>query len=98
MASGTDGKPHHELAELSPLPKDVPDTKVLDMLRKDEAVKVLATYTGEETWTQNEEKKLRHKIDRRLLPILCITYGMCPLTLLPSTCRALTRFGSRSVL
>ena len=39
-------------------------------------MKVLAGYTGEETWTEQEEKQVRRKIDLRLMPVLCITYGL----------------------
>jgi hypothetical protein len=39
-------------------------------------MKVLAGYAGEETWTEEEEKKVRRKIDLRLMPVLCLTYGL----------------------
>lgn len=48
----------------------------IDTIHNDEALKVLAHYAGDIEWTEQEEKKLRHKIDRRLLSILCITYGL----------------------
>jgi hypothetical protein len=48
----------------------------VDTLHNDEAMKVLANYDGDETWTEQEEKKVQRKIDRRLLPILCATYGL----------------------
>lgn len=48
----------------------------VDTVHTDEAMKVLANYSGEETWTEKEEKKVQRKIDRRLLPILCATYGL----------------------
>ena len=51
-------------------------TITVDTVHNDEALKVLANYTGEETWTEKEEKLVRRKIDRRLLPILCATYGL----------------------
>ena len=51
-------------------------TITVDTVHNDEALKVLANYTGDETWTEKEEKLLRRKIDRRLLPILCATYGL----------------------
>jgi hypothetical protein len=51
-------------------------TITVDTLHNDEALKVLANYQGEETWTMEEEKRLTRKIDRRLLSILCITYGL----------------------
>ena len=50
-------------------------TKV-DTVHNDEAVKVFAQYHGDETWTEKEEQQVRRKIDRRLMPILCITYGL----------------------
>jgi hypothetical protein len=49
---------------------------VVDTVHTDEAMKVLATYTGEETWTEAEEKKLRRKVDWKLLPVLCMTYTL----------------------
>lgn len=48
----------------------------VDTLHNDEALKVFANYQGDELWTAAEEKKLTRKIDRRLLSILCITYGL----------------------
>lgn len=56
--------------------EELKKTITVDTLHKDEALKVLANYQGEETWTPEEEKKLTKKIDRRLLSILCITYGL----------------------
>ena len=56
--------------------EDLKKTITVDTLHNDEALKVLAAYQGEETWTEEEEKKLTRKIDRRLLSILCITYGL----------------------
>src|SRR4051812_23654877 len=51
-------------------------TATVDTVHNDEALKVLTTYTGEQTWTEKEEKLLVRKIDRRLLSILCVTYGL----------------------
>jgi len=48
----------------------------IDTVHQDEALKVLARYDGEQTWTTEEEKRVRRKIDRKLIPILCITYGL----------------------
>jgi len=56
--------------------EELKKTITVDTLHKDEGLKVLANYRGEETWTAEEEKKLTRKIDRRLLSILCITYGL----------------------
>ncbi|CAK7209656.1 hypothetical protein SCUCBS95973_000514 [Sporothrix curviconia] len=46
----------------------------VDTVHKDEAMKVLANYHGDEAWTDEEEKKLRRKVDWRLMPVLCFTY------------------------
>lgn len=51
-------------------------TITIDTIHNDEAMKVLANYDGDEEWTELEEKKLVRKIDRRLLSILCLTYGL----------------------
>lgn len=51
-------------------------TKQIETVHNDEAVKVLATYHGEETWDDSEEKRLRRKLDWKLMPILCLTYGL----------------------
>lgn len=59
-------------AQLEELKKSI----TVDTLHNDEALKVLANYQGDEVWTAAEEKKLTRKIDRRLLSILCITYGL----------------------
>jgi MFS family permease len=50
--------------------------ETLDTLHNDEAIRVLATYQGDQEWSPAEEKKLVKKIDRRLLSILCATYGL----------------------
>ncbi|KIW87188.1 uncharacterized protein Z519_12299 [Cladophialophora bantiana CBS 173.52] len=47
----------------------------LDEVHGDEAVKVIASYSGGEEWTAEEEKQLVRKIDRRLLIFLCLSYG-----------------------
>jgi hypothetical protein len=46
----------------------------IDTVHQDEAMKVLATYQGDEHWDEMEEKKLRRKVDWKLMPILCVTY------------------------
>ena len=48
----------------------------VDTTRQDEGLKVLSQYTGDRNWTPEEESRLRHKIDRRLMPLLCVTYGL----------------------
>lgn len=63
---------HDQLHQVEELKQSI----TVDTLHNDEAMKVLANYHGDETWTQEEEKKLIRKIDRRLLSILVITYGL----------------------
>jgi len=74
---------HATAAELSDNSNSVRDVetgagpkKEVDTVHTDEAMKVLANYTGEETWAEEEEKKLRRKIDWKLLPIPCMTYTL----------------------
>ena len=55
---------------------DLKATTTIDTVHNDEAVKVLATYAGDEVWTPEEEKRVVRKIDRRLLPLLILTYGL----------------------
>ncbi|KAK3709731.1 hypothetical protein LTR37_010758 [Vermiconidia calcicola] len=50
--------------------------KNADTVHKDEAIKVLANYDGDLHWTDQEEKVLTRKIDKRLMPILILTYGL----------------------
>lgn len=56
--------------------EDLKKTVTVDTVHNDEALKVLARYGGSETWDPEEEKKVVRKIDRRLVTILCITYGL----------------------
>lgn len=63
--------------EMSPNTEVVEDAlEKVDTVHNDEAIKVIAQYHGEETWTAKEEQQLRRKINWRLMPILCITYGL----------------------
>jgi MFS family permease len=55
---------------------DLKKTATIDTIHNDEAMRVLATYAGDETWTPAEEKLVVRKIDRRLLPLLVLTYGL----------------------
>ncbi|KAF2426568.1 MFS transporter [Tothia fuscella] len=66
-----EGANHHES-----ILDDLKKTQTVDTVHNDEALKVLAHYSGDQDWTEKEEKQLRHKVDRRLLSILCITYGL----------------------
>lgn len=62
----------------APPPADVGDGSLhkVDTVHTDEAMKVLAAYSGDQDYTVQEEKKVRNKIDWRLLPILVVTYGL----------------------
>lgn len=42
----------------------------------DEAIKILNSYNGSPTWTALEERYVLRTLDWRLMPILCITYGL----------------------
>lgn len=55
---------------------DLKKTETVDTLHNDEALRVLAHYDGDQHWSEQEEKKLVRKIDRKLVTILCITYGL----------------------
>ncbi|KAF1808941.1 MFS general substrate transporter [Eremomyces bilateralis CBS 781.70] len=63
-------------AEAPQVVEDLHKTMTVDTIHGDEAMKVLAAYRGEETWTEQEEKSLRRKIDLKLMSILCMTYGL----------------------
>jgi hypothetical protein len=70
-----------EKTDISPLEKvptleDLQKYTTVDTVHNDEALKVLAHYAGSETWEPMEEKRLVRKIDRRLVSILCVTYGL----------------------
>jgi hypothetical protein len=51
-------------------------TKTIDTIHNDEALRVLAQYAGDESWTPEEEKKLVRRLDRKLISLLVITYGL----------------------
>lgn len=51
-------------------------THKVDLVHNDEALKVLEAYHGDEEWSDEEEKRLRRRLDWKLMPVLCITYGL----------------------
>ena len=59
-----------------PSPDELKQVLTVDTVHQDEALKVLGRYSGDLTWTPKDEKKLVTKIDRKLLPLLVITYGL----------------------
>ena len=64
------------MAEDEHAQNEIKKVQTIDTTHKDEAMKVLATYEGEQTWTPEEENKVRRKIDLKLMPVLCATYGL----------------------
>jgi hypothetical protein len=48
----------------------------VETIHNDEAVKVIVKYDGDLHWSEQEEKTLVRTIDRRLMPILILTYGL----------------------
>jgi len=68
--------PTNEERRTSTATDELKKITTVDTLHNDEAVRVLAAYAGDETWTPAEEKKVVRHIDRRLLPLLILTYGL----------------------
>ncbi|KAJ3956003.1 hypothetical protein N0V92_007475 [Colletotrichum tropicale] len=62
-----------ERPEVATGPKPI---AAVDTLHHDEAMKILDRYTGDRGWAETEESKLRHKVDWKLMPVLCLTYGL----------------------
>ncbi|OBT52226.1 hypothetical protein VE04_07541, partial [Pseudogymnoascus sp. 24MN13] len=50
--------------------------QTFDTLHDDEALRVIANYQENETWSTVEEKHLLRKIDYQLMPILFFTYAL----------------------
>ncbi|KAK2812189.1 hypothetical protein FQN50_001547 [Emmonsiellopsis sp. PD_5] len=55
---------------------EISKERTVDTIHHDEALKVLAQYSGDQEWSAKEEKRLLRKIDWKLLPLLFITYGL----------------------
>lgn len=56
--------------------EELKHTRTIDTIHQDEALKVLAQYAGDESWTPEEEKKLVRRLDRKLISLLVVTYGL----------------------
>lgn len=56
--------------------EELKHTRTIDTIHQDEALQILAQYAGEETWTPDEEKKLVRRLDRKLISLLVVTYGL----------------------
>ncbi|KAG5980916.1 hypothetical protein E4U55_003473, partial [Claviceps digitariae] len=52
------------------------DLDRIDTVHQDEAAKVLAAYDGDRQWDDEEERRLRRKVDWRVLPVMCMTYAL----------------------
>ncbi|KAF3032645.1 hypothetical protein E8E12_002309 [Didymella heteroderae] len=72
----SDIEKHQDVQQEKVASDDGSPLKTIDTVHQDEAMRVLATYQGPEEWTEQEEKSLRRKIDLRLMPVLCLTYGL----------------------
>ncbi|KAL2831031.1 major facilitator superfamily domain-containing protein [Aspergillus pseudoustus] len=60
---------HHEHVEQA-------KSATIDTIHGDEAMKSMAAYTGERSWDPEEEKRLVRRIDKKLLPIMALSYGL----------------------
>lgn len=56
--------------------EELKHTRTIDTIHQDEALIVLAQYAGDESWTPEEEKKLVRRLDRKLISLLVVTYGL----------------------
>lgn len=56
--------------------EELKQTKTIDTIHQDEALRVLAQYAGDESWTPDEEKKLVRRLDKKLISLLIVTYGL----------------------
>jgi hypothetical protein len=67
-----------EVTEHEHVPSSPPEPmKVeVDTVHGDEALRVIAGYNGPTEWDPLEEKKLRRNLDKRILPILMVTYAL----------------------
>jgi hypothetical protein len=70
--------------------EDLKHVRTIDTLHQDEALTVLARYSGEETWTMEEEKNLVRRIDKKLISLLIVTYGLQYSGLVEAFCLPLT--------
>lgn len=66
---------HHVEETRAPAFEKKPEANV-DNIRNDAAVNILEQYTGNPEWSDVEEKHLVRKIDRKLMPLMFLTYGL----------------------
>lgn len=55
---------------------DANKAQIVDTVSNDEGLHVLANYTGDPNWDEAEERKILRMIDWKLMPVLCLTYGL----------------------
>lgn len=55
---------------------DLQPTKTVDTIHNDEAMKVITAWAGDEHWEPSEEKALVRRLDKTLLVLLTLTYGL----------------------
>jgi hypothetical protein len=67
---------HVEEPKLPVTNAEIQKSIVVDTVHGDEALKVIAAAGGDDVWEDLEEKQVVRKIDRKLMPILCVTYGV----------------------
>ena len=67
------GSPPELLEKVESTTKEL---QAVDTIHQDEAMKVLANYQGDQEWSEEDEKKLRRRIDWKLMPVLCLTYSL----------------------
>lgn len=51
----------------------------IDTAHFDEALKIIKDYIrsgGQESWSEKEENALKRKVDWRLIPVICLSYGL----------------------
>lgn len=71
------GVQHMEEPKMENIVSEAPKPVAVDTIHGDEALKIMAAgHGGNDIWEAQEEKKLVRKIDHRLMPNLCITYGI----------------------
>lgn len=75
MANGIEVEPARDPHAIA-LEEEFETQKQVDTVHGDEALKVIAAAGGDDLWSQDEEKRLVRKIDRRLMPIVCVAYGI----------------------
>lgn len=59
-----------------PLERSSKSFQPIDEIRRDEAVQIIEDYIaagGQQEWTEWEEKRLKRKIDWKLIPVVAVT-------------------------